>query len=133
MNIKPKLFIRKIHKKNIGCWNTVIPKTLDTFVVEWHKSGKVLDMGQQLSDRTNLVVVDGFIPQSFKTKDLNVARRFAKAKFKQDGHDVIIAMNRKDSLGKFKDFDGVQSFDIIWHRHSTLTHMRNCQKANSSV
>lgn len=130
--MKQKLFIRKANKKSIGCWNTVIPKTLDTFVVEWHKSGKVLDMGQQLPDRTNLVVVDGFIQQTFKTKDLDVARRFGKAKFKQDGSCVIIAMNRNDNLGKFKDAPN-KSSDIIWHKHSTMTHLRKAQKKNSKV
>jgi hypothetical protein len=129
--MKQKLFIRKAHKSNINCWDIAIPKTLDTFVVNWHVSGKVLDMGQQLADRTNLVVVDGFIDKTFKTKDLNVAKSFAKAKFKQDGSDVIIAMVRNDNLGKYKDVPN-QSFDIIWHRHSTVTHLRNCQKANVS-
>jgi hypothetical protein len=128
--MKKKLFIRKANKESIGCWNTVVPKTLDTFVVEWSKSGKVLDMGQQLSDRTNLVVVDGFILRTFKTKDLDVARRFAKAKFKQDGTDVIIAMNRNDNLGlMYHKFN--KSFDIIWHKHSTMTHLRKAQKKNS--
>ena len=69
LKLKKYRLLEHSNSKNIRylcwIWNTVIPKTL-----EWDKSGKVLDMGQELSDRTNLVVVDGFIRKTFKTKDL---------------------------------------------------------------